>query len=94
MIERQTADGIAAIEALMSRPDSTLLLNAVRVPTLALVGREDVLTPASEMRQMAAAIPGARYEEIDAAGHLSNLENPAAFNRLVSGFLASVSGGL
>lgn len=43
---------------------------------------------------MAAAIAGAQYEEIDGAGHLSNLENPAAFNRCVAAFLARVAGGL
>lgn len=95
LIEGQTAAGIAAaIEALMTRPDSTPLLGGIRGPALVVAGREDVLTRPSEMRQMAAAIAGAQYEEIDGAGHRSNLENPAAFNRLVSGFLASVSGGL
>lgn len=59
-----------------------------------MAGREDVLTPPSEMRRMAAAIAGAQYQEIDGVGHLSNLENPAAFNRLVSGFLDAVGGGL
>lgn len=91
MIEGQSAAGIAAaIEVLMSRPDSTPLLGTIGVPTLVVAGNEDVLTPPSEMRQMAAAIRGARYEEIEGAGHLSNLEHPHAFNRLVAEFLTTL----
>lgn len=95
MIEAQTADAIsAAIEVLMSRPDSTSLLDGIRVPTLVIVGREDTLTPPAEMERMAAAIPGATFVQIDDAGHLSNLENPEVFNREVAGFVRSVPGEL
>jgi pimeloyl-ACP methyl ester carboxylesterase len=50
-----------------------------------------VLTPPAEMEGMAAAIPGAIFVQIDGAGHLSNLENPAAFNRALAGFLDIIS---
>jgi len=38
---------------------------------------------------MAARIPNATYVEIDPAGHLSNIENPAAFNAALFPFLDS-----
>lgn len=94
MIEAQTGGGIAAaIEVLMSRPDSTPLLEAIRVPTLVVVGREDGLTPPAEMRRLADAVAGSTFVQIDGAGHLSNLENPEAFNLAVDEFLGVVAGG-
>ncbi|MBI3047251.1 MAG: alpha/beta fold hydrolase [Acidobacteria bacterium] len=90
LIETQSAAGIAAaIQVLMSRPNSTPLLGRIRVPALVMAGTEDVLTPPAEMERMAAAIPGARYVKVGAAGHLSNLENPEDFNREVARWLGS-----
>jgi 3-oxoadipate enol-lactonase len=64
---------------------------SVQVPTLVVVGNEDRLTPPAMARLIADAIPGARLAVIPAAGHLSNIEQPAAFNAAVLDFLASVS---
>jgi 3-oxoadipate enol-lactonase len=90
MIERQRGEGIAAaVDVLMSRPDSTPVLAGIEVPTLVIVGKEDVLTPPAEMEKMAGAIKGARFVEIEAAGHLANLEAPDDFNREVAGWLSS-----
>ena len=91
MIESQSADGIAAaVQVLMSRPDSTPLLATLGMPALAIVGSEDVLTPPAEMERMAAAIRGARFVRLDGAGHLANLEAPEAFNREVRDFLRAL----
>ena len=76
----------------MSGPDSMPLLAGICVPALVVAGHEDTLTPPPEVRQMAAAIPGARYEDIEAAGHLSNLENPTVFNRVVGDCLTTFRG--
>lgn len=70
----------AALDGLAARADSRPTLAALRVPTLVLVGAEDVLTPPFEAEAMAAAIPGARLEVVAQAGHLANLEQPAAVN--------------
>jgi pimeloyl-ACP methyl ester carboxylesterase len=43
------------------------------------------------MEQMAAGIAGAEFVQIDGAGHLANLEDPAAFNRIVAGWLTSLA---
>lgn len=55
-------------------------------PTLVIVGTEDRLTPPARVRDFAATIPGARFVEIRGAGHLSNLERPAEFNRALQHF--------
>jgi 3-oxoadipate enol-lactonase len=56
------------------------------VPTLVVCGAEDRVTPPTLSRALTQLIPGARYEEIANAGHLTNLERPEAFNALVDGF--------
>ena len=83
-----SADAIAgAIRALMSRPDSTPLLSSIHVPTLILVGDQDVVTPRQLSDQMQRAIAGSELTVIEGAGHLTNLEQPAAFHAALAGFL-------
>jgi len=60
------------------------------LPTLIVVGSEDVSTPPRDARALHAAIPGSRLEVLQQAGHLSNLERPAAFNTVVTEFLGSL----
>jgi 3-oxoadipate enol-lactonase len=62
-------------------------LEAVDVPTHVVVGADDTLTPPGVARTMAERIPGARLSVIANAGHLTNLEQPSAFNAAVLGFL-------
>ena len=76
-----------ALHGLAARADSRATLPTIAVPTLVLVGSEDVLTPASEAATMAAAIPRARLDVIPGAGHLANLEDPAAVNGALRAFL-------
>ena len=85
------ASGIAqALLGLGARPDSTETLEHIGVPTLVVVGEEDVLTPPSEAKKIAGGIAGSRLEVIPRAGHLSNLENPEAFDAALRGFLGSL----
>ncbi|HZS42215.1 MAG TPA: alpha/beta fold hydrolase [Polyangia bacterium] len=77
----------AALAAMRDRPDRSAELARIDCPTLVLVGADDALTPPAEARALAAAIRGARLVEIGAAGHLSNLEAPAAFHDALTQFL-------
>jgi pimeloyl-ACP methyl ester carboxylesterase len=91
MLESTSVDSIVgASEAMMNRPDATSLLATIEVPTLIIVGEEDVLTPPKESRAMHAAIPGSRLEIIPSAGHVSNVERPAAFNQVLTEFIGTV----
>ena len=76
-----------ALAALASRPDSRLMLEDIVIPTLVLVGEDDGVTPIGDAEIMASAIPNARLEVIRGAGHLSNLEQPQAFNAALLEFL-------
>lgn len=78
---------VAALQALRDRPDARPGLGAVRVPTLVVVGSEDTLTPPAMAQTLAAGMAGAQLVTIAGAGHLSNLEQPAAFNEAVRSFL-------
>ena len=58
----------------------------INVPTLVIVGEHDRIAPVEHARVMAAAIPGAQLEIIPGAGHVSNIEAPAAFNAALDRF--------
>jgi 3-oxoadipate enol-lactonase len=70
--------------------DQTDRAHEIRVPTLVLCGTEDRVTPATLSRELTQLIPGARYEAIERAGHLTNLERPDEFNTLVGAFIRGV----
>jgi pimeloyl-ACP methyl ester carboxylesterase len=82
---------IGALIALRDRPDSSTGLHRIAVPTLVIVGEDDVITPPSDADALAVKIPGAVLKRIPHAGHLSNLEQPATFNSLVAQFLATLA---
>ena len=76
-----------AVTAMMTRPDSTPLLASIHCPTLIVVGEEDTLTPPPLSQAMHQAIGGSELVTIPRAGHVSNLEQPEAFNAALSRFL-------
>jgi YbgC/YbaW family acyl-CoA thioester hydrolase len=91
MIQRMPVAGIVgALAAMKERLDSRPLLTEIKVPTLVIVGAEDALTPPATARAMADAIPGSRFAEVPAAGHLAPLEQPLVASRLLSDFLSGL----
>ena len=90
LIEAQPAETIAAaLEAMMTRPDSLAVLQRVTVPARMIVGAEDTITPPSDAETMHRAIAGSDVIVIPEAGHMANLEAPDAFNAALREFLAS-----
>jgi pimeloyl-ACP methyl ester carboxylesterase len=79
-----------ALSAMAARPDSTPLLHAIEVPTAIVVGAHDALTGPEVMRVLAEKIPDASFTCIDGVGHLSNLEAPAEFNRVLDELIGRV----
>jgi pimeloyl-ACP methyl ester carboxylesterase len=91
MMAQAEVEGIVGgLEAMMGRPDSTPTLATIDVPTLVVVGDEDVITPVADARAMHEGIPASRLEILRQAGHLSSVERPASFNTVMSEFLASL----
>lgn len=68
--------------------DTTARLSTISCPTLVVAGSQDMGTPTGMGRTIAENIPGARFELIDPASHLCNLEQAVAFNRLLVDFLS------
>lgn len=91
MIEENSPRGLAAAQRAMAlRRDSTDLVSRIDFPVLIIAGSDDKLTPVAEMESLSRLIPTARLEVIQSAGHLSNLEQPAEFNRLLKDFFESL----
>lgn len=89
MIAATPAEGYAACCDLVGRIDLCDALTRVAAPTLVLSGGEDPATPPEHGRAIAAGISGARFEEVEGAAHLGNLERPAAVSRLLRDHLAA-----
>lgn len=67
--------------------DVTDRLGAIRCPVQVIVGEQDVGTPVAMSRAIQEAIPGSRLDVLASASHLSNLEQPAAFNKALLEFV-------
>ncbi|WP_219973763.1 alpha/beta fold hydrolase [Rubrobacter xylanophilus] len=90
MILESTPGGVvAALGAMRDRPDSTPLLEEIRIPTLVITGEDDGLSTPEVMGEMAAKIPDSRHVVLPHAGHLSSLENPEGFNAALKELLQS-----
>ncbi len=68
------------------RFDARAQLRELDVPTLVLCGERDRLNIRLS-RELAELIPDARFELVPHAGHVANVDNPDAFNRLLAAFL-------
>ncbi|MCO6483909.1 MAG: alpha/beta fold hydrolase [Flavobacteriales bacterium] len=91
MIARQDPAGVAASSRGMAmRPDRTPMLGQVQVPALVVTGSSDTLIAPAESEAMAARLPKGQLVTIPDVGHLSCLEDPAAFNTAVRDFLKRV----
>jgi 3-oxoadipate enol-lactonase len=88
MIRTTPVAGFVGCAAALADHDYRSKAGSVTRPVLFLVGEKDGANP-PPMRQMHAALPGSKYLELGGAGHISNLDRPAEFNRAVAEFLGS-----
>ena len=77
----------ASLRGMAERPNMTDELPNIDLPALLLCGEHDVITPAAEMRDVAAAMPDSMFHVIYGAGHMSPLERPERVNQLILDFL-------
>lgn len=76
-----------AARAVIDREGVGERLGEISVPTLIIVGEEDVATPPKEGRKLQDNIPGSRLIVIPSAGHSSTIEQPQAVNQALADFL-------
>ena len=82
----------AALRGMAARPDVTDLLPSISVPTLAICGELDVISPPAEMGAWITKIPQSRFVTLPAVGHMTPLEAPLAFNQLLTESLPWLTG--
>jgi 3-oxoadipate enol-lactonase len=85
-----SVEGWAQAWHAMAAVDTLPRLSSVRAPTLCLAGEVDKSSPPEVVKEMAAAIPAARYAELKGAPHMLFLEQPEATARVVGDFLCDV----
>lgn len=73
--------------AILHRPDSRPTLGTIRVPTLMVVGDDDVLTPPEEAVRIHEGIAGSRLTRFATCGHLPALEKPQESSALLREWL-------
>lgn len=79
--------GYAAACDAVSRFDVTEQLPKITAPTLVIAGSADVSTPPAVVEILARGIPGARFEIVEGAAHIGNIEGREEFGRLIGEFL-------
>jgi pimeloyl-ACP methyl ester carboxylesterase len=92
MMQRSPAAGAsAALRARAERRDYLPLLPTLEMPTLIVVGRHDEFTPVSDAELMHRHIRNSTVVVLEDAGHVTNMEQPAAFNDALANFLNSLA---
>ena len=79
--------GYAGAIALLKQADNRAILPTVEQPTLVIAGANDRIAPADATAAVAAAVPDAQLETVENAAHAAYLEQPEAYNTLLSAFL-------
>ena len=88
MIRWTSVDGFVGINNALKELDYTGRLDQIPTPTLLIVGDKDPSTPPAASRLIQDRIDGAELVVIEDAAHLSNVEQPEAFNAALTDFLA------
>ena len=79
-------EGYIGTSAAIPTIDVTHRLREIDIPCLALVGADDIAMPPVMAETLARHLPNAELVVIPGAGHLSNLEQPEAFNAALEKF--------
>jgi 3-oxoadipate enol-lactonase len=87
MIRSTPAAGYVGCSHAIPKIDLTARLAQIRCASLVLVGKDDPGTPVAMAEEIHHAMPGSKLVIIPSAAHLSNLEQPDAFNRALGDFL-------
>jgi 3-oxoadipate enol-lactonase len=91
LIRSTPVAGYAGCAQGISRINLTARLRDIDCPALVIVGDSDLGTPRSMSEEIVQAMPRSRLRVIPGAAHLSSVEQPAEFNRVLRQFLAANS---
>ena len=94
MILSTGAEGYMACAAAIRDMAQTTMLLSITAPTLVLTGRQDPATTLAHATVLHRVIAGSRLVIVEDAAHLSNIEQPEAFNAALRGFIDEVDARL
>ncbi|MGZ4231165.1 MAG: 3-oxoadipate enol-lactonase [Solirubrobacteraceae bacterium] len=80
-------EGYASCCEALAALDLLGVLGSISAPTLVIAGAEDPATPPDHGRAIAAGVAGARFELIEGAAHLANIEKAEQVTPLIAGFI-------
>ena len=83
-------DGFIGCAAAIAGTDFYTPTASLRLPTLAIAGSEDGVTPPDLVRETASLIPGSRFSLIRGAGHFPFAERPEAYADALTSFLKDI----
>jgi 3-oxoadipate enol-lactonase len=89
MIRGTSLNGFIGTAEALKTLDYRRQLSGIAVPTLFIAGTEDIACPVAGVRADATLVPGAEVVEIAGAAHISNIEQPDAFSRIIGAFIAA-----
>jgi pimeloyl-ACP methyl ester carboxylesterase len=88
MMRKMSAEDIClALRGMAERPDSVADLKAIHVPTLIVIGEEDVLSTVADGELMRQNIAGSELKVIPKAGHYAPWEQPESVGKVLRQFL-------
>lgn len=90
LIQNHRIGSTRATAGVITRQDVYEEIEKIRVPTLILVGDQDVATPLSNAQRLHEGIAGSQLVVIPGAGHTSTVEEPVAVNAAISNFLETL----
>ncbi|WP_214072113.1 alpha/beta fold hydrolase [Mucilaginibacter sp. dw_454] len=87
MITTNAASSAAVQRGRAERRDHANLLSEINIPALIIVGEEDEFTPIATAKFMHDRIKQSKLSIIKNSGHIPNMEQPGAFNKVLADFL-------
>ena len=91
MLERTAVEGYIGTCCAIRDADLQKTAASIDLPTLVLCGELDLATPPELARELAGAVPGAEFCLVDNAAHISCVEQPKLFSRLMLDFVEEIT---
>jgi len=92
MMRKMSAEDISLVlRGMAERPDSVADLKSINVPTLIVIGEEDVLSTVADGELMQQNIAGSQLKVVPKAGHYAPWEQPEAAGTVLRQFLDDVA---
>ena len=87
-IPKDNIPGVVTLgRAIFSRPSCLEELSQIAIPSLVIVGNDDIPRPRKEAQEMVSRLPNGRLATVEDAGHICTLEQPDIVNKILSEFL-------